>query len=161
MNMVYAYRGLLIGLAGMAAAPASAENVTADIPQIARIMQAEGLQAKIEAEDDGRPYILSGLSGYSFIVRPYGCNDDWTDCKFIQLRAGFTPNVKPTLAEVNKHAADNFFGRFYLDEENDPIIELDLNLEAGGMSRELFVDNLAYWDMALATYGEAMFGKED
>ena len=141
--------------------PLAAQNVTADITQIAEIMRAEGLQAKIGTEDSGRPYILSGLSGYNFYVYPYGCNDDWGECKFVQFRAIFSPTVKPTLAEVNKHAADNFFARFYIDEENDPVIEKDIDLEAGGMSRALFVDNLAYWDTALVTFADAMFAKDE
>ena len=142
------------------AAPAAAQNITADLDRIAEVMQGEGLQAKIEREDDGRPYLLSGISGYTFVVNAFGCNDAWADCKFVQFRAAFTPETKPTLAEVNQYSADNFFGRYYLDDENDPVIEMDIDLEAGGMSKELFIDNIAYWDMALSKFGEFAFSKD-
>ena len=142
------------------ASPAAAKNVTADIEQIAGIMQDEGLRAKVETEDSGRPYIHSGLSGYTFVIHPFGCDDNWKNCKFIQFRASFAPDTKPTMAEVNKFAADNFFGRFYLDDDNDPIVEMDLDLEAGGMSKALFVDNIAYWDMILGKFGEFAFSKD-
>ena len=155
----------ILGVAAFAALtlplPASAQNITADLKQIAGVLQGEGLQAKIEQEENGRPYLVSGISGYTFVVNAFGCNEAWVECKFIQFRAAFTPETKPTLAEVNQYSADNFFGRYYLDEENDPVIEMDIDLEAGGMSKELFVDNIAYWDMALAKFGEFVFSKEE
>ena len=160
MKMPFTFGAALL-ICAVFASPATAQNVTADIDDIAQVIRAEGMQAKIEKADDGRPYILSGISGYNFVVRPYGCDDAWKNCKFVQFRAAFAPKTKPTLAEVNKHAADNFFGRFYLDEDNDPVIEMDLNLEVGGMSRELFVDNIACWDSALTEFAEFAFSKDD
>lgn len=143
-----------------AASPASAQNVTADVDQIAEVMRAEGFQAKIDEENDYR-FITSGMSGYNFRVLPYGCEDDGSACKWVQLRAAFAPDTKPTLAEINQYAADNFFGRYYLDGDKDPVIEMDIDLEAGGMSRELFVDNLAYWDSAMSKFAEFAFSKDD
>ena len=148
-----------IVLASLHASPVMAQNVTADVEQIAEIMRGEGLQAKIEY-DDGRPSIASGISGYNFAVHPYGCNDEWKDCKFIQFRSSFATEDKLTLEQINTFAADNFFGRFYLDDEREPVIEMDLDLEAGGMSKELFVDNIAYWDMILAKFGDYVFSDD-
>ena len=151
----------LAGAAFSFATPAAAENVTADLEQIAKVMQGEGLQAKLDTDADGRPFILSGTSGYNFVVYAYGCNDEHAECKFIQFSAAFTPDNKPTLAEVNTYSAENFFGRYYIDEANDPVIEMDLDLEMGGMSEALFIDNIAYWDMALAKFGEFAFSKDE
>ncbi|MBX7540583.1 YbjN domain-containing protein [Qipengyuania sphaerica] len=141
------------------AAPAAAKNVTADVEQIAKIIREEGLQAKIE-DSDGEKYIVSGLSGYNFVIRFFGCEEKMKDCKFIQFRAAFSPDNKPTVADVNQFSADNFFARFYVDDESDPVIEMDLDLEQGGMSRALFVDNIAYWNTVLGKYGEFAFSKD-
>ena len=138
------------------ATPAHAQNVTADLDQIAELLQNEGMQAKIEG-DAGSRYMLSGMLGYTFQILPYGCNDEGAECKWVQFRAAFTPDKKPSLEAVNKFAAENFFGRFYIDHENDPIVEMDIDLEVGGMSRELFVDNLAYWDSIMVKYADFVF----
>ena len=155
----HAFPAALLAISITFAAPASARNVTADVDQISGIMKEEGLQAKLE-EEDGKRYIVSGMSGYTFVVRPYGCDDEGKDCKWVQFRAAFAPQNKPSLQEVNDFAADNFFGRFYVDKDADPVIEMDIDLEAGGMSRELFVDNIAYWDFILSKFGEFVFSKD-
>lgn len=72
----------------------------------------------------------------------------------------FVPTNKPTLEEMNKYAAENRFGRVYIDDEGDPIIEMDIDLEAGGMSRALFLDNLAYWDSIMVAFGDFAFSKD-
>ncbi|MBX7526898.1 YbjN domain-containing protein [Qipengyuania vesicularis] len=142
------------------ATPAAAENVTADLDLIAKVLQEEGMQAKIEG-DEGKKYILSGLSGYTFQILPYGCNDAGADCKWVQFRAAFTPEKKPSLKDINQFAAENFFGRFYIDHEEDPIIEMDIDLEVGGMSRELFIDNIAYWDSIMVKYADFVFSNDE
>lgn len=150
-----------IAIASLAmATPAAAENVTADLDLIAKVLQEEGMQAKIEG-DEGNKYILSGLSGYTFQILPYGCNDAGADCKWVQFRAAFTPEKKPSLKDINQFAAENFFGRFYIDHEEDPVIEMDIDLEVGGMSRELFVDNIAYWDSIMVKYADFVFSNDE
>ena len=145
---------LLGGMAGMA--PANAENVTADVDRITAILQSEGYQAK-RAGETAAPRIETAMSGYSATVVFYGCDDKGQACKSVQFYAGFNPKTSPTLQAMNDYAKDNRFGRIYLDEDNDPVIEMDVDLEAGGMSEELFIDNLAYWTTILDRFADFVF----
>lgn len=150
-----------IGAAALfAAAPLSAKNITADLDQIADLLKEEGFQAKID-EREGDRWIESGMSGYNYLILPFGCNDRGKDCKSVQLYVAFVPQNKPTLEEMNTYAAENRFGRVYLDTDGDPVIEMDIDLEAGGMSKALFLDNLAYWDAIMVSFGEFAFSKDD
>ena len=142
-----------------AATPVAAQNITADLDQIAGVLKEEGYQAKID-EGDGQRWIESAMSGYTYIILPFGCDDAGKDCKSVQFYVAFVPANKPTLQEMNKYAAENRFGRVYLDDEGDPIIEMDIDLEAGGMSRALFLDNLAYWDSIMVAFGDFAFSKD-
>lgn len=151
--------GVFGAAALLAAAPLSAQNITADLEQIADVLQEEGFQAKIDGKTGDR-WIESGMSGYTYLILPFGCNDAGADCKSVQFYVAFVPQNKPTLEEMNTYAAENRFGRVYLDGDGDPVIEMDLDLEAGGMSKELFLDNLAYWDAIMVSFGDFAFSKD-
>ena len=144
----------------LAATPVAAQNITADLDQIAGVLKEEGYKAKID-EGDGQRWIESAMSGYTYIILPFGCDDAGKDCKSVQFYVAFVPTNKPTLEEMNKYAAENRFGRVYIDDEGDPIIEMDIDLEAGGMSRALFLDNLAYWDSIMVAFGDFAFSKDE
>lgn len=154
-----AIMGFVGAAAILAAAPAAAKNITADLDQIADVLQDEGYKAKID-KGDGQRWIESAMSGYNYIILPFGCDDTGKNCKSIQFYVAFVPMNKPTLEEMNTYAAENRFGRVYLDDEGDPIIEMDLDLEAGGMSRDLFLDNLAYWETIMVAFGDFAFSKD-
>jgi Putative bacterial sensory transduction regulator len=153
------FRFVLVAVASIAAIsshPASAKNVVADLDQIAELMKGAGYRAEIKGEKADR-YIRSGSSGFNFSVFAYGCNDDGTKCRSIQFYAVFDPKVSPTLEKLNEFARDNRWGRYYLDKDADPVIEMDLDLEQGGMSEELFLDNVEYWDMAMGKFADFVF----
>lgn len=44
------------------------------------------------------------------------------------------------------------FARAYLDKENDPILEMDVDLDDGGLSPRLFIDNVEFWTASLAKF---------
>ena len=41
------------------------------------------------------------------------------------------------------------------------IVEMDIDLEVGGMSRELFIDNIAYWDSIMVKYADFVFSNDE
>lgn len=138
-------------------AQAAAKNVTAEAAIVAQTMQAAGYQASIEKLSNGLPFIQSGAGGYPFRVFFLGCDSDGKDCKWVQFFAGFRSDKSPSLEQMNAYARDNPWGRIYIDEEDDPVIELDVDLEAGGMSPELFIDNVAYWQSAMGRFAKFVY----
>lgn len=153
----YAISGAVVAASLLAATPLAAQNISADVDQIAELMQSEGYQAKLEGQGAQR-HIKTGMAGYNFLILPYDCDSEGADCKSVQFYAAFTPTTKPSLEQMNTYASENRFGRIYLDGDRDPVIEMDIDLEAGGMSKELFMDNLAYWEAILVSFAEFSFG---
>jgi hypothetical protein len=143
----------------MTVAPAEARNVTADIAQINELMKRDGYTVEVKTEG-GESHLTAsrGKDSYSFEVFFYGCDEKtMKNCKSVQFGCGFTPKTKPTLAAMNDYARDNRWGRIYLDKEGDPIIEMDVDLEKGGMSEALFLDNLEYFEAVVDRFGEFVF----
>jgi hypothetical protein len=154
---------MLILAAGLAAltAPslAQAKNVTADPGVVAAALQKGGYRTEITKDSVGDPLILSSTSGYNFGIYFYGC-DNGKACKTVQFSSSFDPDTTPGLTELNQYARENRWGRVYLDEDNDPVIEMDIDLEDGGMSEELFIDNLEYFELVMSSFAKWVF-KDD
>jgi Putative bacterial sensory transduction regulator len=160
-NLIRLFVLLFAGFAALAAAPAMARNVVADVDQIAAVMKAAGYKVEI-AETKSDRFIKAEAGGYNYAILVYGCDDKGKTCKSVQFFVAFDPKQSPTLEAMNKYAHGHRWGRVYLDDEGDPAIEYDLDLEKGGMSPELFLDNVEYWEAILATFAEFVFdGKDD
>lgn len=143
--------------AAAAAHPVSAANVVADPAQVAEVFKAAGYRAEPKTSEDGDVYLSSSTGGYTFLVFFNGCDQGTTNCKSVQFYAGFTPEPKFTPEQINAYARGHSWGRFYLDEEGDPAVEMDVDLEQGGMSEALFKDNIAYWEAVLSDFGKFVF----
>lgn len=143
----------------LAVAPAQARNVTADMAQIAEVMQGAGYNVEVK-QAEGESFLSVDMESYRFLLLPFGCDDKGKNCKSVQFFAAFDPASSPSLEAMNAYARENRWGRIYLDKENDPAIEFDLDLEQGGMSPELFLDNVAYWEAVVAGYSKFVFGKD-
>lgn len=143
-----------------ASSPAAAQNVIADPAMIAKVMRDAGYRAEVENASDGAPYIQSSSGGYPFRLFFFGCEADFSDCDTVQLYAGFRTDRSPSLEEMNAFTRDNRWGRVYIDHEDDPVIEMDIDLEDGGMSAELFKDNLEYWDTIMGKFASFAFSKD-
>lgn len=141
-----------IGL--LAASPALAQQVTAKDPQsIARALVASGYRAEMKKDGEGDPMIMSASSGTKFGVFFYNCTNH-ANCATVQFHAGFDtdPGKAPSLEKINAWNRTQRFGRAYLDNEGDPVIEMDIDLDDGGMSQPLFLDNLEFWVSVLAQF---------
>lgn len=150
---------LIIAVAASLATPAAAANVIADVDQVAAALKRGGYTVEIKETKDGR-FIRStrGKENYEFSVFFYGCDANTTrNCKSVQLYAGFSPKTKPTLEALNAYASDNRWGRIYRDDDGDPVVEMDIDLEKGGMSEALFLDNLEYFEAVMDRFGEYVF----
>lgn len=149
-------KALAAGVLALAALPASAQTIVAEAGQIAAVLKDKGYKAELKVDSAGDPYISSGSGGYSFAIFFYGC-EGGANCKTVQLFAAFDTARRPDLEKMNEYARTKRWGRVYVDTSDDPAIEMDVDLEDGGMSRELFVDNLEYWDSVMQAFGEWSF----
>lgn len=105
--------------------------VSLDGDSLLEIMQSEGYTADI----DDRGVIIWKIEGYKtqlFIDKETGSNT--------QFHVSFA-NCNATLERVNAWNRTKRYSRTYLDDEGDPHLELDLDLE-GGVTRERVADFL-------------------
>lgn len=158
-QVVRIFFALVLGFSAALATPAMAKNVVADIDQIGEVMKGAGHPVEFKAADGDR-YISSETGGYKYALIPFGCDDKGKGCKSVQFYIAFNPDKKPTLDAMNTYAREHRWGRVYIDKDGDPAMEFDLDLEAGGMSPELFLDNVAYWEAIVEVFSKFVFGKE-
>lgn len=145
------------------AAAAEDPHVFADAEQIAALLKAEGHSAKISADGAGDRMIESQHSDRNYRIFFYGCGEGIVAdrCTSVQFYIAFTrgkPFPAERIAEWNRNWR---FGRAYLDGEQDPAIEMDLNLDAGGMAKALFLDTLDIWFEVLDGFDEFVFTDPD
>jgi len=98
--------------------------------QLQAIMLDQGYA--FEADDDGD--LIWRIEG----VRALLMRSE--DGENIMFRVSFA-NDKTTLAKVNKWNQNKRYSRSYLDEDGDPVLELDLDF-AGGVTKDRVIDYL-------------------
>ena len=139
----------------VASVPAAAQTVQATRPEtVVKVLQEAGYRATLSKDKDGDPVVKSGAAGVDFSVLFYNCTDNKA-CKTVQFHAGFVKKGV-TLDTINKWNATHRFARGYLDDEKDPRIEMDVDLDDGGLSGALFKANLATWDSLLGEFQKAI-----
>ena len=144
-----------LAIAAAAAAfalPAHAEMVRGQDPQsVVRALQGGGYAARLGTDKVGDPMITSGVSGTTFQIYFYNCTDH-RNCATVQFHSGYDLSNPVSLDRINEWNRSQRFGRAYLDKENDPILEMDVDLDDGGISPLLFIDNIEFWASVLGNF---------
>jgi len=144
--------GMIAAVAAVWALPAQAQMVKAQEPEsVVHALQQAGYAAKLGADDTGDPMISSGVDGSQFKVFFYNCTDH-EQCATVQFHIGFDLKENIGLARINEWNRTQRFGRAYLDAENDPILQMDVDLDDGGLSMALFTDNLEFWSSVVGKF---------
>lgn len=136
-----------------AAAPVADHGglVTATPEQIAQKMLEAGFATTPNNMDDGTPKLDGRLEGWSYSVYFYGCDSD-NRCDAIQFAAGFDSETPFAYDPINDWNAANRYGRAYLDNEQDPWVEMDIHMEGAGISEETFEESLAVWRTVMTSF---------
>ena len=145
-------RAVFFAAALLAAAPAQAQLVKAQDPDtLVRALQNGGYQAKLGVDKVGDPMITSGYSGTTFQIFFYNCTNH-KECATVQFHSGYHLEKPVTLDMMNAWNQSQRFGRGFLDKVNDPILEMDVDLDDGGLSPALFIDNIEFWTSILTRF---------
>lgn len=144
-----------LAMAAFAAAwalPVQAQMVRGQDPStLVRALQKEGMAAKLGTDKMGDPMITSGVGGTTFQVFFYNCTNN-KDCATVQFHSGYDLKTPVSLDKLNEWNRTKRFGRAFLDAENDPILQMDVDLDDGGMSQALFIDNIQFWSSILGEF---------
>ncbi len=140
-----------IFLAMLSSTAGASELIDATKPEeIVNIARGFGA-ANLETDADGDPQITGRIDGNAYVIFFYGCVEA-RDCTTLQFSAGWISD-DIDLEAINGWNRDHRFGRAYLDGENDPIVELDVNMEFG-ITRRNFDDTFRVWAAILAGFAE-------
>ena len=143
---------VLAALASAWALPAQAQMVRGQDPgSVVRALQQAGYAARLGVDKVGDPMITSGVSGTNFQIFFYNCTDHKA-CATVQFHSGYKVSSPVSLERINEWNRSQRFGRAFLDKENDPILEMDVDLDDGGVSALLFIDNVEFWASVLGNF---------
>jgi len=139
-------------------APASAQMVTPKNPQaIAAAVKEKGLPAKLVLPDDNNPYIESNYNDMKFLVLFMNCDDNHQNCTTLQYYMGFNDAKDTTLEQLNEWNKSKRFARAYRDDEGDPVLEMDVDLDFGGIPKVNLVETLNPWSALMDAYHSHLF----
>jgi hypothetical protein len=116
-------------------------------------MQASGWIVTMGTDNDGDPKISSRVDSTKFHVYFYGCTDN-KDCKSILIKAGYDLKTPMSATKVNEWNRNKRFGKAYIDDDGDPFLEMDVNLDFDGVGAKNFEDTLDWWRMTVESFEE-------
>jgi Putative bacterial sensory transduction regulator len=141
--------------------PAQAELIGAEQPStIVDIVKAQGLPADIKKSDGQADYIESTHDGLKFLILFMNCNDDNKKCKTLQFYMGYNDAKDTPLDKLNSWNRDKRFARAYRDDEGDPVLEMDLDLDFNGIPRENVGEALNTWKALMEAFQAHIHGEE-
>lgn len=126
-------------------------GVTAE--DVVKALQDKGYRAELTTDSTGDPMIQSAAEGVNFHVYFYGCDGDPARCGALQLGAAFDLEQGLALDRINLWNREHRFGRGYLDDDNDPWVEMDIDVELG-FTTEALANNLDTWMSVLRSFIE-------
>jgi len=143
---------LLAAVIGAWSIPAHGQMVKAQDPDsVVRALKSAGYEAEVGADKDGSPTVTSTASGSRFMIFFYNCTGG-KSCATVQFFASYEVKPAVTLDKINQWNREQRFGRAYLDKDGDPVVEMDLDLDDGGVSTPLFKDNVEFWVSVLGRF---------
>jgi hypothetical protein len=150
--MVASLGGALLGASTLAAATYPDGGLTG--AEVVQVLQEKGYRAELTTDSGGDPLVQSSADGSSFSIYFYGCEGEPARCDSIQFTAAFdVEGDGMSLADANVWNREHRFGRVYLDDESDPFLEMDVDVEFG-FTTEALGSNVETWVTVLPRFKE-------
>ena len=105
--------------------------------------------ARLETDNVGDPKISGRINGIAYTIYFYGCEDN-ENCDTVMFRTAWDHDGVG-LDRINEWNRDKLFGKAYHDAENDPALELAVNLEHGVDPRN-FEDTIEIWRITMEAF---------
>ena len=112
-----------------------------------------GYRARLVIEEDSYPTIISSVGGTEFVIQFQTCEDVYSKCRVLLFKVGYDLAEGTTFETVDAFNEQTMMGRAYLDDENDPWLELAVNLY-GGVTRKNFEDTFDWWEVIASDFEE-------
>lgn len=134
------------------AMPAFAQNVVADDPNsMTEVLQSFGYRAELSKDSGGDPKISSSSGGANFSIFFYGCTNG-QNCNAISFSSAFDLDPGSNTELMNEWNQKKRYTKAYLDDEQDPVIDMDVYLGDGGVSIDNFRTWVNTWERAIGDF---------
>ena len=139
-------------------APAAAELIDAKSPKkIAALLESQGWQTETSMENGQPPILKASRQGEVFAVTFQNC-EDGRNCRTLQLLMGFADTKQVPLDKLNEWNRDRRFARAYRDEDGDPVLAMDVDLDFRGLPRENVGETLKIWTGLMTSFRRFIHG---
>ncbi len=118
-------------------------------PEAAAWLQKAGYKAELTKDEGGDPLIDSAADGHAFKVYFYDCKEG--RCGALQFSAGFDRKEPLALEKANEWNRKNRYLKVYLDDDGDPYVQYDVNVNAGRTVSGLD-DDFGVWTSMLGEF---------
>lgn len=136
-------------------APAGDLVDATDPARLAAVLKGFGI-ARVEANSNsGNPQIDGRAEGKPYKLFFYGCTEK-ANCKSVQFWAYWDDDAP--LEALNAWNRDTRYGKVYLDEDQDVVLEFDVNMVFGA-TEKTFEDNADIWVSLLGRVEKDVFGR--
>lgn len=152
----------IAALAALASAPVAAQSIDARNPKtLFALTKAEGYQPEMINKKGESPSFRINVDGVKSLILFMDCDSAQTNCKTIQFYAGYSVNEVFSTDRINEWNRDKRFARAYVDNSGDPVIEMDLDLDFGGLPRANVVEAFNLWSSLLSSFSSFVNGDEE
>lgn len=144
------------------AVPAHAQMVTAKDPQqvMAAAKEAGLTDGKIVYGDDDDPYIEMQYDGLKTLIFFMNCDQSHKDCKTLQYYIGFSDAENVTVDKLNTWNRDKRFGHAFVDDEGDPVLEMDMDLDFNGLPKVNVVESFNTWKSLVEQFHDFLYPED-
>ncbi len=132
------------------AAAAQSQVDASDANALANLLKAEGYKVDVTTDKVGDPLLKGKLDGTNYDIFFYDCTNN-ANCRTIQFQVGYDMTNGMSLQRANQWNSDMRYATVHLDNEMDPFLQMDLNIDYG-VSAENFVDNFKMWSNVLGQF---------
>ncbi len=129
--------------------------INATPKDIGEVLRYNGYDFKSETYD-GKEVLIVDIDGITSVIQFYGKEPEFDS---IQLYAGFVAEGTIERGRVNDWNKSSRFTRAYIDNEGDPVLEMDLNFSFGGIAERQLEDWLYLWEISLSSFHQHIYNK--
>lgn len=120
----------------------------ADTAAILSAARTQG-KASLTLQENSDPLINGEMNGLRYQIYFSNCTDD-APCEDLNFYIGFS-DLKPDLALINSWNRDKRFGRAYLDDVGDAVVEMDVDL-VKGVTNDHLINQVAVWSQVMTEF---------
>ncbi|MGB1208375.1 MAG: YbjN domain-containing protein [Paracoccaceae bacterium] len=124
----------------------STDLVTATPDAVLTAFADQGYLLRLTQDNTGDPMLRGKINGKTFVVLFYDCQD--STCKSVTFKAWFTTAQPVSLGHINNWNKGKRFGKAYIDEDADTVLEMEVNLDFG-VSASNLSDTADWWRVVL------------